>query len=484
MAMRATFSTNVTVACVYQHREKMLSLVPFLKKIAHRFDGSTSSELYLAEMLRAHEMERGFFDFDPSNISGSLMLKSEHLFPQRNPISRVMFRRLSGSSNETESLLAIDLDDADSNDELMCVAALLRSCVQSPAYRGGNWLTEAPDVDQENIEDLISQGILTHEDDARTGLDDFEGVLRLQHASMLFRSGKIGVLVDPHLHSTYGRKESGDNVSANQIIPLVDVVVLSHLHLDHYNLATLMMFPLDTTIIIPKVSRQSLLCDDIYSRLTSIGFSNVVELEWYGQPFSIGGIEIQALPFFGEQPLRYEVPFDKDLRNWGNTYIIRTDKFATWLLIDSGNDVYGAMLEVAEEVKSRYGGVDAISSNLGMFTPYTPTYITGANEYWLCLTPDQRKRFNSMRDHELTLGPKGVAEICAAANARYFLPYAHWWGHFGTHPRKELRDVAQLELELKNVSASTIIVPWSVGDKLNLTMGGYETSPHVRSRAR
>ncbi len=207
-----------------------------------------------------------------------------------------------------------------------------------------------------------------------------------------------------------------------------------------------------------------MLCPDFAATLRALGFTRIVALGWSEPPIKVGDLEVHALPFYGEQPLLKDAPRHPDLRNHGNTYVVRHMSYTSWFLIDSGNDWAGTMAEVAHEVKVRFGSIDLLLSNLREFPIYTPKYITGGH-YWLALTPDQLRRFKSMAKDVITLGPKGVAEICQIVQARKFLPYAHLWGELGAPPDPQERLLTeQLRSSLAGLSATTEIVPWNIGD--------------------
>jgi hypothetical protein len=121
------------------------------------------------------------------------------------------------------------------------------------------------------------------------------------------------------------------------------------------------------------------------------------------------------------------------------------------------------MIQVAHDVKERFGRIDLLMSNLREFSLFTPKYITGGH-YWLALTPDQLRRFSSMANDVITLGPRGVAEICHIAQPRAVMPYAHWWGDIGTRPEHEGFLTESLRSSLAELGAATKIHPWCIGD--------------------
>src|SRR5262249_24326176 len=155
-----------------------------------------------------------------------------------------------------------------------------------------------------------------------------------------------------------------DSFVRAQFEGLVDAILISHSHRDHWHLPTLMTFPRDTVIVVPKAARASMLCPDFEKTLRALGFTRIISLGWYDPPVQVGDLEIHAFPFYGEQPLLREAPRHPGLRNHGNTYVVRHASYTSWFLIDSGNDWMGRMVEVAGEVKSRFGCIDLLLSNL------------------------------------------------------------------------------------------------------------------------
>jgi L-ascorbate metabolism protein UlaG (beta-lactamase superfamily) len=317
------------------------------------------------------------------------------------------------------------------------------------------------------FESLLGYGILVADDPpnrAPARLRSEPGVTRLQHASLLFRGKRAGILLDPHLHSSYEPSDLADNFLRSELEGLVDAIVISHGHGDHFHVPTLMTFPADTLIVVPKVPRESMLCPDLAATLRALGFSRVVALDWFSAPLCVGDLELSALPFYGEQPLLSEVPRHPDLRNHGNTYVVRHESYTSWLLVDSGNDCTGRMTEVAWQVRARFGHIDHVLSNLREFSLHTPLYITGGH-YWLSLSPDQLRRFAAMGKDVITLGPRGVAEICKIVGARRALPYAHWWSAPFDDPSERERELsAELQRELTRLGAPTTVRPWRIGD--------------------
>jgi len=296
------------------------------------------------------------------------------------------------------------------------------------------------------------------------------GISRLQHASFLLQTEKARVLIDPHFVSenNYDIDQRSRMMPPNFTQLNINAVIISHAHSDHYDLPSLMMIPRDTLMIVPKVPKSSLLAPVFSKELCELGFRNVIEQDWYSAPIQVEDIKIHAFPFYGEQPLRYERPRHPFLRNWGNSYAFVTPDFSAWCLIDSGADADGSMLNVAEEIKKNLGSVDVVLSNLHDFyvgvTCSNPFYTTGGGEYWLSLTSDQMARFPELCKQQITLGTKGVAEICAIVEAKTFLPYAHAWSNFGTIPDDEPFLLQKLYSQPALANRNTQIESWRIGD--------------------
>jgi len=455
-------------SCYWRINDRLIvSLRPFIVGVSESLARGEELARAVAVAAKSHPGPAAEFEFDPSDAKGTFGLKRRHLFREDDVIDQMIF-----GVRDQNALLRLQIPP----EGLGEIADLL--------YRSGSACFSAAELHRELADDLhpvldrlIDCGFLAGHDPAELSYRwdvDAPGITRLQHASLLYRTKKASVLVDPHFHSDYAAPVAlNATVGLSDLRDEVDAIVISHGHGDHFYLPTLMLFSRDIPIIVPKVPRATILCDDFAVVLASLGFRNVIPLEWHAPPYAIGDIEVHALPFYGEQPLLYEGPRDRDLRNWGNTYVVRCDGFCSWTLIDSGDDAAGCMASVAEEVRSRFGPIDFLLSNLRPFGIRSPFYITGSGHYWLSLTTDQMQRFHLMRNHCVTLGPPGVAKVCSIVGARYFLPYAHWWGELGEPPQDdEVGLVGQLIEELKHVGADTRILSWKIGDQLRVRRNG------------
>lgn len=396
-----------------------------------------------------------FFELDPENFG----LKSDLLFPKNNRIDRLIFKnRIS-----TKTISVNDLTDQEVRDIAETILLLDQSNSKQDVIR---------QIPYKKLIHALFDAEMFAEDFVETDwqLEPQEiGITRLQHSSFLLKTSNARVIIDPHFVSGYSSHLTDASMMMSQKFRnLIDAVLITHSHTDHYHVPSLMMLPRDISIIVPRVHEETILSPDFARELRTIGFQNVIELDWYSEPVLIGDIEISAMPFYGEQPLRYEHPRDKRLRNCGNSYLFRTPYYSAFCLIDSGSDADGSMIEVAESIKQRFGRVDVILSNLQKFYVGVgvgnPFYVTGNGLYWLSLTPDQIARFPEMSEDLLTLGPGGVAEICRITNAKIFLPYSHLWWEIRTAPPREASMLKALSVAPAMSESKTEIRNWRIGD--------------------
>ncbi|MDC0668585.1 MBL fold metallo-hydrolase [Nannocystis radixulma] len=454
-AVRVT--ENVTFRISYPQHEWLETLQPFIADVGERIVATGDLKRSVLAARAAHPRAAEFFVIDPETVQESFALRPEFLFAEWEA-SALLIR-------EGESFSEIDLGDVEGGLTTLRSIFSLAACGVHDRATIRRRLVEP----QRLVFDLLMEDGLFTEAASRPSrlLRLASGVHRLQHASLLYRSRTTGILVDPHLHSQFGAQAT--DFDRRDLEGTVDAILITHFHEDHWCLSTLLMFPRDTPIVVPKVPRSSTICGDMAALLRRCGFVNVFAVDWWDPPLKFGEFEVHVLPFYGEQPLRFEHPSDANLRNWGNTYVIRNEDYSSWILVDSGNDARGSMRAVAERVRERVGPIDMVLSNLRSFCVFSPLYIDGGM-YWTTLSPAQKERLPSMGSHLLTLAPSGVAEVCAAVDAAFYLPYAHWWGEPGSvpgvHGAPETEGVLLGELDghLRAVGARTRIIAWGIGD--------------------
>lgn len=444
------------------------TIQPFIQDILNHFLESDDLATSIAQAAETHSnVAEAFFEIDTNNIVESFSLKTPLLFPDRNPVLSFSF-----SNALLAPFLPIQKPEIIRKPEtLLEIHQLLHLCGQAK-YSYHQICQQVSDA-MVNLLDRFMKASVVQEQPrpAQPILIDTPGAIRLQHAALLYRTKTTGILVDPQLHSTYGLSRIQQDITRAVLEGYVDGILISHSHYDHWNYPTLMMFPPDLPIIVPKVPRGSITCEDMQAQLKNLGFQNVIAVDWYADPITIGDIEIHVLPFYGEQPLvpEYNTPKHPDLRNWGNTYLLQTPYYSSWFLVDAGTDPMGSMTEVAEYVRKTFGTVDQVLSN---FQPLSYNSIGTDLSSWgvdiignLLSNPQIFSVTNKTEGfHLATLGPKGVAEICQIVDAQVCMPYAHSWAEPGEYTLHDQSLIQAVIDELSQLGCSTEVVPWRIGD--------------------
>lgn len=444
------------------------TIQPFIQEIFDQFLELNDFGKAITQAANKHkEVADKLFDIDPNNVEESFSLKTEFLFPKENPLLALSF----GNTRYPNFLGKNGMELIQDESILPEIHNLLYLCGQS------NWsynqiCQQISDSMIKFLDNLIKCSVVQEQPHCPNAVPpETPGVFRLQHAALLYRTKTTGILVDPHLHSNYGIPNIKNDITRAKLKGSVDAILISHSHYDHWHYPTLMMFAPETPIIVPKVPRGTIMCEDMQARLKSLGFKNVIAVDWYAEPITVGDIEIHVLPFYGEQPLvpEYNEPIHPDLRNWGNTYLVRTEYYTSWFLIDAGNDPMGSMVEVAEYVKQKFGSVEQVVSN---FQPLSYNSIGTDLSGWgidivanLLSNPQIFSVTNKKEGGHLSLlGPKGVAEICATVKAKSCLPYADSWAELGQPGVHDEVLIEEVKEELRNLGCSTTVVPWAIGD--------------------
>lgn len=296
------------------------------------------------------------------------------------------------------------------------------------------------------------------------------GVTFLGHNLVLVRSETARVVVDPYFVPASERFGGGYRpVLPNEYGPL-DGVVITHSHPDHFSPESLLQIPPDVPIVVPKVPRETLLSVALAERARQLGFTRVIELAW-GEHVRLSGIEIHALPFFGEQPTDSR-SLHPDVRNEGNTYLIRTDEFSVACLADSGRDHRGDVRDVAEDAHASFGPVDVLFCGYRGWRTYPAQFLrSSVARYALFVPPSawgSRQKIMADVDHAI--------DVAERWHARMLVPYADggapWFWEHDLGPR--LDDLAH---EVPSIDPFPDRVVDAARRRVSLPTGGWLASP-------
>jgi L-ascorbate metabolism protein UlaG (beta-lactamase superfamily) len=230
------------------------------------------------------------------------------------------------------------------------------------------------------------------------------------HSTVLINFFGVTVLTDPALFARIGVDIGLGTVGPKRLmrpalnideLPAIDMVLLSHAHMDHLDLPTLKCLPTSTRAVVARAT------GDL---LKNTHLKKVTELGW-GQKATVttphGAIDVAAF----------------EVKHWG----------ARWRR-DTYRGYNGYVLE-REGMKILFGGDTAMSENFKPLHSRGPFAMAvmpiGAYQPWICshCTPEQAVR------------------MADAAGANYFLPIHHKTFALGQEKRSE--PLARLESALE-----------------------------------
>lgn len=258
------------------------------------------------------------------------------------------------------------------------------------------------------------------------------GATLVGHATVRLSTSNTELVVDPFLLPREPGFPTGyQPITHSELAP--DVVLITHSHPDHFDLGTLLRFGPSTTIVVPEVSRESILSIDMAYRLRELGFERVRVLRWFEET-TVGDFRIIALPFYGEQPTSDGIASSQP-RNIGNTYLVESPEARYAFVADAGRDPLGDIRTVATQAFEKYGAVDVLFGGYRSWSLYPVQYPMTSVPFNLLFVP------RSLWTTRQTIMNDGDALIDTAErwHARNLVPYADggapWYWQLGLGPR-------------------------------------------------
>jgi L-ascorbate metabolism protein UlaG (beta-lactamase superfamily) len=137
-------------------------------------------------------------------------------------------------------------------------------------------------------------------------------VTYIGHATTLVQTGGLNLLTDPIFSSRILllRRLVEPGVPFRQL-PSIDVLLLSHAHLDHCDVPTLRRFPVDTPVICPR---------GVGTLARRAGLDRVIEIG-LGDAVQVGKLKITSVP----------------VRHFGQRYFLDTHRGYTAYLVEGGS---------------------------------------------------------------------------------------------------------------------------------------------------
>jgi L-ascorbate metabolism protein UlaG (beta-lactamase superfamily) len=363
-------------------------------------------------------LSNGFTRLAQPDATGAWRLRPELLYPE---VARAQPMGLTVMREDTDRMVRATLPLDHWPRVHALIAALARSGCDSASP------TLHPDL-RALINALEREGLVEAADDERVPDPRLVAadLTFLGHNTVVVRSRTTRVIIDPLLfpcQSTY--PPSYQPLQPRDLGP-IDAVLLTHSHPDHFHPPSLLQFAPETHLIVPHVERETVLAVALAQRLRELGFSHVSVVDW-GQMQRVGDIEVHALPFFGEQPSESDV-LHPEVRNWGNTYLVRTPTFSAVFLADSGRDARGDVRDLALRMRLRLGAVDVVFSGYRGWLTYPIQLLFSSVARFLLFVPPWLWGIR----HQLMTTPSEAVDIAERWGARFLVPYAdggapwHW----------------------------------------------------------
>lgn len=166
------------------------------------------------------------------------------------------------------------------------------------------------------------------------------------HACVLVQTGSENLLFDPLI--SYPFPGQSPRFTFDDLPDVIDYVVITHSHHDHFVLETLLQIrDRVKTIVVPQNTHGQLMDPSLKHTAHALGFENVIMMSEF-DTLELGGGKLHAVPFLGEHG-------DLDIRSKLGFLVEAGDRRV--LMVADSNNLDDRLYE---HVRRRYGKVDLL----------------------------------------------------------------------------------------------------------------------------
>jgi L-ascorbate metabolism protein UlaG (beta-lactamase superfamily) len=238
-----------------------------------------------------------------------------------------------------------------------------------------------------------------HKPDPSTWPDDALTLSWLGHSTLLINVFGVWILTDPALLSRVGIRAGPVTLGPKRFIapalrvrqlPRIDIVLLTHAHMDHLDIGTLRKLPRDLTVVTAKSTR------DLLRRLK---FREVIELEWgERRRFDVHHRRIEIEAF---EVRHWGARLRHDVHRGFNGYLLERKGCRVGITGDTARTDLTAI--------GRRGRVDVMAVPIGAYNPWIMSHCT----------------------------PEQAVAMANEARAQYVVPIHHQTFRLGREPMDE-----------------------------------------------
>jgi L-ascorbate metabolism protein UlaG (beta-lactamase superfamily) len=238
-----------------------------------------------------------------------------------------------------------------------------------------------------------------HTPDPSSWRDDGITASWLGHATVLMNLRGIRVLTDPALRARVGIRVGPMTLGPKRYVapalrvrdlPPVDLVLLTHAHMDHLDLGTLRRLPRNVTVVTARATADL---------VQPLGFREVVEIGWdesFEFKHATGTLTIHAFAV-----RHWGARVQSDVHRRYNGYVIERGGRRVCMAGDTARTSFKAI--------GRHGGVDLMAVPIGAYNPWIASHCT----------------------------PEQAIEMADEACARFVMPIHHQTFRLSREPMRE-----------------------------------------------